>query len=204
MRKLLAGKIERRQTADRLITTKYVIRTAKEHDWREIADMIARSIPNALVSSLGTRFGAAFYSRIASMESSCAYVALDDSDSLAGVIIGTADSRCGFLRVFQGQWFRLVLAANFRLLRCRVIVWLLRGIIAKARGKKEADESDLAAEMMAIAVRQHAQGSGVAQELVATMQEFMISKHSIDKLKRSISNEQPLVRVRFFIGIIAL
>ena len=66
--------------------SRYTIENARDDDWQAIADLVAQAIPNALISKLGNRFGATFYSKVVEQECCCGYVARDESDNIVGVI----------------------------------------------------------------------------------------------------------------------
>ena len=44
--------------------TNYTIDKIYKNEYMEVANLIAQAIPNALISKLGNRFGAAYYRKI--------------------------------------------------------------------------------------------------------------------------------------------
>ena len=142
----------------------------------EVANLVAKAVPNAIISKLGNKFGAIFYSKVVEQEYSCGYVARDESDNILGVIIGTADHPKARSIAFKGQLAKLLLAANFRLLSWSVISWLVKGIVTKIRGKKQEHTDTPVAELIVITIHPKARGTGLAKELVKKMEKFMISK----------------------------
>jgi len=158
------------------MTNQYVIGKIKDNEWYQVAELIAQAIPNALVSKLGNRFGAAFYRNIVEQECSCGYAARDESDNILGVIIGTTDHPKARSIAFKGQLAKLLLAANFRLLSWSVISWLVKGIVTKIRGKKQEHTDTPLAELIVITIHPKARGTGLAKKLVKKMEKFMIAK----------------------------
>ena len=57
----------------------YTIDQIRKSEWIEVAKLIAQAVPNALISKLGNKFGAIFYSKLVEQERSCGYVARDES-----------------------------------------------------------------------------------------------------------------------------
>lgn len=156
--------------------SQYAISEIRSSEWIEVADLVAKAIPNALISKLGSRFGAAFYSKVVEQDCSCGYVARDESDSILGVIIGTTDYSKARSTAFKGQLAKLIIAVNFRLFGWSTISWVLKEVFAKVRAKKRDHTNRPAAEMVVIAVCSKARGTGLAQKLVEEMGKFMTSK----------------------------
>ena len=154
----------------------YTIDQIRESEWIEVADLAARSIPNALISKLGNRFGATFYSKVVEQEYCCGYVARDELDNILGVIIGTTDYPNAHSIAFKGQLAKLIITANFRLLRWSVIRWAIKGVLTKVRGKKQDRANRPVAELVTIGVCPEARGAGLAQKLVEEMEKFMVTK----------------------------
>lgn len=145
-------------------------------EWQKVAYIIAKAIPNTIISKLGTRFGAAFYSKIAEQTFSCCYVAKDELNNIAGVVIGTTDYPKARMIAFKGQLAKLTMAANYRLFKWSVINWAIKGILAKDRSEKQDHAERPLAELVVIAVRTENRGMGLAQQLVKEMEKFMVSK----------------------------
>ena len=57
------------------MANRYTIGEIRNSEWIEVAKLVAQAIPNALISKLGNRFGATFYSKVVEQEYSCGYVA---------------------------------------------------------------------------------------------------------------------------------
>lgn len=154
----------------------YNIGEVGESGWIEVADLVATAVPNALISKLGNRFGARFYSKVVQQEYSCGYAARDASGNIVGVVIGTSDYPKARSMAFKGQLIKLVKAANFRLLSWSSISWVIKGVLAKVKGKEQNHTDRPPAELVAIVVRPEARGTGLAQKLVEEMEKFMVSK----------------------------
>lgn len=158
------------------MTNKYTIGQPESIEWCSIAELVAKAIPNAVVSKLGVSFGAAFYQKVAEQEYSCAYVARGSSGNIAGVIIGSIDCPKARSIAVKSQLLRLSIAASRRLIRPDVISWLIKSLIARFKDKNKAHESRPSAELIAIAVQPKARGSGLAAALVEKMEKFMVLK----------------------------
>ena len=158
------------------MTSQYTIGEIRNSEWIEVAKLVAQAIPNALISKLGNRFGATFYSKVVEQEYSCGYVARDESDNILGVIIGTINYPNARSIAFKEQLAKLIITANLRLLRWSVIRWVIDGVFTKVKYKKEEHANRPIAELVAIAVCPKARGTGLAQELVEKMERFMVSK----------------------------
>jgi ribosomal protein S18 acetylase RimI-like enzyme len=145
--------------------------------WQESAALIVEAIPNAILAKLGIRFNALFYQSIASDEHSCAFLAHSPSGKSLGIIIGTLNRSRVYAATMKNNVFRLLLAANVRLVRSAVILWVLKGVWSKfQRAKRDAISTRPAAEMIVIAVDPDARGTGVAAQLVSRMETWMTSK----------------------------
>lgn len=147
-----------------------------DKEWLYIAGLIAEGVPNSIISKVGNRFGAAFYSKLVEQKYSCGYVARDTSDNIVGVIIGTTDYPKARSIAFKGQLVELIIGANFRLLSWSVISWVIKEIIAKISSEKDDRINTATAELVAIAVCPEARGTGLARKLVEEMEKFMVSK----------------------------
>ena len=93
----------------------YTIGEIRNSEWAEVAKLAAQAIPNALISKLGNKFGAVFYSKFVEQECSCGYVARDESGNISGVIIGTTDYPKTHSVAFGGQLARLMISLDFSL-----------------------------------------------------------------------------------------
>jgi glycosyltransferase involved in cell wall biosynthesis/GNAT superfamily N-acetyltransferase len=149
----------------------------KSGQWKESASLIAGAIPNSIISKLGVKFNTIFYKSIAENECSCAFLAHSPSGKSLGVIIGTLDRPFVYKVAVKNNMFRLILGANFRIVRPAVIKWIIKGILSKFSGKKmEETPNRPLAELIVIAVQPEARGTGVAANLVAMMEKWMKSK----------------------------
>jgi ribosomal protein S18 acetylase RimI-like enzyme len=148
----------------------------REDEWEQVAALIAEAVPNALISRLGNKFGATFYSRIVEQDGSCGYVVRDESGNILGVAIGAIDYRKAPSIAFRGQLWKLLIAANLRILRWSVISWMISGILGKLGGHRADYKDRPVAELVAIVIHSKARAIGLAQRLVEEMEAFMISK----------------------------
>lgn len=158
------------------MTYQYEIGQIREDQWYRGSEIIAQAIPNALISKLGNRFGAAFYRKLVEQECSCGYVARNKSGHILGIIIGTTDYPKARSIALKEQWSKLLICANFSLLRWAVVSWVIKGILVKVRGKEQDHMNRPPAELVAIAIRPEIRGTGLAQKLVEEMEKFMLSK----------------------------
>ncbi|MCK5173262.1 MAG: GNAT family N-acetyltransferase [Planctomycetes bacterium] len=156
---------------------RYTIDQAAVNQWPKIAELIAHSIPNALISKLGAKFGGMYYRKFTEQDCSCCYVASDESKNILGVIIGTTDFPRVHSIAFKGQLVKLLIAANLKLLSWSVISWVARGLWHKLKDRKQKhNDHDPIAELTAIAICPQMRGTGLAWELIKVMEKFMNSK----------------------------
>ena len=141
-----------------------------DHEWRQVAEMIAAAIPNAIISRMGVRFGAMFYAAISSQDYSCIVGARDESGRLLAVIVGSLNKPGAYNESLSGRRMRLAVAANLHLVAPAVILWILRGLLTRSKEDYHADRP--LAELIAITVRPECRGMGVAQALVGAMESF--------------------------------
>jgi ribosomal protein S18 acetylase RimI-like enzyme len=151
-----------------------------DSEWPNVAKLIAYAIPNALMSKLGSNFGSIFYKKIIEQEYSCGYVAKDEFGNILGVIIGTTNYPKSRSVALKKQLVKLLIAANFRIFRLSVINWMIKGFLEKITNREKDSANRPAAELVAIAVCNKEQGTGLAQELVKEMEKFMVSKKIIE------------------------
>lgn len=156
----------------------FIIKTPSPENWRKIAALIARSIPNALISKLGLRFGAIYYKNIASHQLSCSYAAFTKDGELAGVIIGTIDHEL-VQKPKLSIMIRLLLASNFRILSPSAFRWLLHGW----RTKNETKHHRILfpkAELMILTVDEKYRGNHLANRLIEKLESFYNEKNIKD------------------------
>ena len=151
----------------------YMIAEINEKDWPEVSGLIAQGVPNALISKLGIKAGVLYYKNFVKHANSCCYVAKDESGIVTGMIIGTVGFDDSNTISFK---LRLIIAANIRMFRLSVINWFFKGLLAKIKGSKRQVSDCPAAELLAIAVKSQAKGTGLAQELVMKLEDFMVLK----------------------------
>jgi ribosomal protein S18 acetylase RimI-like enzyme len=153
---------------------RFNIITPQSKHWNCISDLIARTIPNAIVSHLGTDFGTTYYQNISQNEGVCSLIAQDSSENVIGVIIGVLD-RNAAKKISKRMSLKLLFKVNFKLLSPAVLKWLFNGIITKISGKKQS-RTFPNAELIAIAVLSEYRGSTLAYELINKMEEFFKTK----------------------------
>ena len=153
----------------------FSIGLVETHEWNECSRLIASAIPNAIISHLGTAFGAKFYSRIAADEQSCAYVARDDSGRVLGVIIGSLDKPKAYSDSMASQRITLALAANVRLAAPSTLAWILKGLVGRRRGDENIYDRPKA-ELIKIVLHPEARGMGVGRKLIGAMEAFLQQK----------------------------
>lgn len=151
----------------------YTIAKIHENEWPEVSGLIAQGVPSALISKLGTKAGIVYYKNFVKHENSCGYVAKDELGIIAGTIIGAVEINESESILFK---LRLIIAANVMLFRLSVISWLLSGVLMKIKGSKQQFANSPSAELLAIAVKPQAKGTGLAQQLVKKLEDFMVSK----------------------------
>jgi GNAT superfamily N-acetyltransferase len=151
----------------------YELTVPNSKDWNSISDLIAKSIPNTIVSHLGRKFGAIYYKSIASCECSCVYIYADKSDGIKGVIIGTIDHSTSYSEI-KKNIIKLLAAMNFRIFKPFVIKWIFSNIFSKIAKSKSNHSFLLSAELIAIAVSPDVRGKGVADKLIQKWEDFII------------------------------
>jgi ribosomal protein S18 acetylase RimI-like enzyme len=161
-----------------MIPTQYISKSEIDPEqWQESAALILEAIPNAILAKLGVPFNTLFYQSMADHECACAFLAHSPSGKSLGIIIGTLNRSRVYAATMKNNVFRLLLAANVRLVRSAVILWVLKGVWSKfQRAKRDAISTRPAAEMIVIAVDPDARGTGVAAQLVSRMETWMTSK----------------------------
>lgn len=148
----------------------FIFRTPEDHHWMDIAALIASSLPNALVSRLGTHFGALYYKNIASREYSCCYAAFDKTGRLAGVILGTLDHDAAKSLDFILK-AKLLLAANIKLFSPAVLRWFGCGWRTR-RATNNPTKYFPKAELIVVAVHKDFKGKRVGKRLIIELETF--------------------------------
>jgi len=149
----------------------YAIGDVRPDEWTDVARLVGEAVPNAILSHLGSAFGARFYRAIAAQSYACAFAAHDGAGRLLGVIIGSQDQGRSYAEAVGSQRLRLALAANVRLLAPATIRWVLRGLFGK-KGPARAEHRP-EAELLVITVRPEARGTGLAEALVKALESFL-------------------------------
>ncbi len=156
----------------------FIIKPPKTEDWHEISRLIAHSVPNALTSKLGIRFGAIYYNNISSHKSSCSYAAFAKDDRLAGIIIGTLDH--DLVRSLNlSNKIKLLLACNFRILSPSVFRWLFHGWLTR-HAIKDHQELFPRAELMILTIDEKYKGNQLANRLIESLESFFKEKEFTD------------------------
>ena len=151
-----------------------LLRSPKPEDWPQIAELFAKSIPNALASSLGRRFGVCYYRHMAEAPGGVSIAAFDQAGTLAGVVIGTLDRQ----RVLRPPFMlklQLVIAAHFRLFSPAFLRWL-----ADSRHTSKREDSPLQAELLMIAIDPRFRGHHLASRLLGEL-ELYFRNHGLNE-----------------------
>jgi ribosomal protein S18 acetylase RimI-like enzyme len=179
LHRLYAAPLFDTQKVNSMETIEYVDKTGiTVLQWQDSAKLISRAIPNAIVSKLGVKFNAIFYRSIAESECSCAYVAHDSAGGLLGIIIGALDRDSAYSTAVKNNRWALLRAANIRLLSPAVVLWIIKGFVAKLSRNEKIQQIPARprAELVVIAVQAKMRGVGIAPVLVAKMEEFFRSR----------------------------
>jgi ribosomal protein S18 acetylase RimI-like enzyme len=147
-----------------------ILRSPTQEDWPPIAELFAKSLPNALVSSFGPGFGACYYRHIAEGPGSASFAAFDEAGALAGVVLGTLDRK----RVYHPPLFlklRFLAAAHIRLLSPAFLYWLANSRYTTKR-VDAADNNQPQAELLMIAIDPRFRGQRLASRLLNQLEEF--------------------------------
>lgn len=144
----------------------------QDEQWCSIADLISQSIPNAIISHLGRKFGTLYYKELASSKCSCAFVSTDEFGAINGVVIGTTDHSASYSRINTSK-MSLLAAANIRLLKFSVLRWIGLNLMAKMAKLENKNTLSVRAELIAIAVTPDMRGKGLADVLIQKMEQFI-------------------------------
>ena len=157
-------------TKTNMLRADLIIRPPEINEWIDIAELIADSIPNALVSKLGVKFGSLYYEHISKHHLSCSYAAFGNTGRLAGIVLGTLDHNAEYPLDFTLK-IKLLLAANLRLLSPKVFRWILSGLRFRSPTKYQA-KSIAQAQLKTIAVYEEFKGNGIAKRLINELETF--------------------------------
>jgi len=147
-----------------------IVRAPTLKDWPYIAALFAKSIPNAMASSFGHRFGACYYRYIAEGSGGVCFAAFDREGVLAGVIIGTLDRK----RVHRLPFIlklKLLAVGNFRFLSPAFLRW-----IANSRHTTKRQDAKVKiqpqAELLMIAIDERIRGQRLSYRLLDHLETF--------------------------------
>ena len=146
-----------------------LLRSPKPEDWPHIAELFAKSLPNALASSLGRRFGVCYYRYMAEASGAVSVAAFDQTGTLAGIVIGTLD-RQRVLRPPFSLKLQLLAAAHFRLFSPAFLRWLAYSRHTTKR--LDTANSQLRAELLMIAIAPDFRGQRLASRLLDELELF--------------------------------
>lgn len=147
-----------------------ILRSPTQEDWPHIAELFVKSLPNALASSFGPSFGAFYYRNIAEGPGAACFAAVDEAETLAGVIIGTLDRK----RVNHPPLLlklRFLAAAHIRLLSPDFLYWLANSRHTTKRADA-AGNNQPKAELLMIAIDPRFRGQRLASRLLYQLEEF--------------------------------
>lgn len=150
--------------------TRCILRSPKKEDWPHIAELLAKSLPNALASSFGPSFGTCYYRHIAEGPGAVCIAAFDEAEALAGVIIGTLNRK----RVSHPPLLlrlRFIAAAHIRLLSPAFVKWLANSRHTTKRADV-VDNNQPQAELLMIAIDPRFRGQKLASQLLYQLEEF--------------------------------
>ncbi|WP_225073049.1 GNAT family N-acetyltransferase [Desulfuromonas sp. CSMB_57] len=147
-----------------------VFKTPEKHHWREIARLIADSIPNSIVSHLGVPFAALYYEHIAKKPLSCCYAVFDAMNNLAGVSIATLD-RTQSRKLTLILKVKLFCAANVRILSLKTIHWILSGFF-NIDETNNNEKGFPKAELMVIAIAPQYRGQHLSRRFLEKIEKF--------------------------------
>jgi ribosomal protein S18 acetylase RimI-like enzyme len=149
------------------------LRPPHESYWLQIAALLAATLPNALVSHFGPRFGALYYRHFAESPDGFCRVACRDSGRVVGVVIGTRDRNLA-RRLSLPLLLRLLAAAHLRLLSPRFLGWLCATFRSTAPPRAPRGDHPQA-ELLDVAVAPDCRGVGLATCLLVELEKFLCS-----------------------------
>ena len=156
----------------------FLITNPGNNYWIDIAELIASSIPNAIVSNLGPRFGALYYENISKHPLSCSYAVFDKTGRLAGIILGTLDYNAASSLDFVLK-IKLLLAANLRLFSPAVFRWILTGLRFRSVTKYQMKDFPKA-QLKTLVVHEDFRGNRLANQLINELESFF-KKNNFEK-----------------------
>lgn len=163
-----------------VMTDLYEVHEIAADDWPEAILLIKQASGNSVLCWLGHRFVSIFYRSLCELDYCCAYGAYDESGKLVGVIIGTLDQSRAYRQVVRENWFKLILAANIRVMRWSVINWFLSGLHQRLTSDKRPSKTKtetVRARLIVISVLPEVQGRNVAKKLVEKMESWFVQKN---------------------------
>jgi len=141
----------------------------KQH-WREIASLIADSIPDSIISHLGVPFAALYYEHIAKSPLSCCYAAFDAADNLAGVSMATLDRTAAKKLPFVLK-VKLFFAANLKIVSLKTIRWILNGFFYMDEENRN-EKTFPKAELVVLAIAPQYRGQHLSKRFFEIMENF--------------------------------
>ena len=145
------------------------IQDIKKEHLLALAELYEKGIPNAVFCALGRRFLATFFGFLSAREDVCSLAGVNEAGEVKGAIVGTLHRSRSYRAVLKKHAASLAVAAGWRCVSPRLLLWLIRSAIDKLRPR--ANQPDLPeAELLVISIHPSAQGTGLAQRLVEDME----------------------------------
>jgi ribosomal protein S18 acetylase RimI-like enzyme len=141
------------------------LRPAEPGDVTAIAELHRRGIHTGFLAALGRGFLEELYLVMLADPRSTVIVAELD-DAVVGFIAGTAHTGALYKRFLRTRSLRAAARAGWRLMRPTV---LRKGYETFRYGKSEHERTEVAAELLAMAVAPRLRGRGVGKELVTAL-----------------------------------
>lgn len=142
----------------------YVVRIMQPSDVTPVVFVHLQSFPGFFLTFLGEDFLRVLYDRTLALPEAMGFVALDDSGTMNGFVIGVTSQRSLYCRLLEEHWAAFALASLRPILRRPSI--MLR-LIRALRRPEEAQQSAADCLLMSIAVRPELQGQHIGGQLVA-------------------------------------
>lgn len=155
----------------------YHLGVAEEKDTPILGRLYRMGIPEANISALGDRFAGEFVRLACRRRQSRVLVVRNDRGDVVAFLAATLH-RHGYMgETLRKNWMRLALAANVRVFSPRVLAWCVRAAVGKLlaplrRGdEEEGPVIDADAQVFAMAVTEEARGMGMAERMLARMEQ---------------------------------